>query len=341
METLKVAIVGCGHNAKYAHAPAWMDLKTGRWEAPVTTAPPKVMDDLNLLLPPAYMPEISLVSVCGTLRHPERPRELGQRYNARVYFDLDEMLREEDIDILDVVTNPQTHCECVVKGLEAGCHVYCETPFAMTVDEAELMVKTAEKTKMFLGYGENYRFSPHHLYLKSLIGKGELGEPCLINSFGHAATFHHRTELMRYFGGEIISVYAEPTNVKGTVSPVIMKYESGAVGTITGVNMSWQHPLERIDYVGSQGRVTVDEIVGELSYYPNKTGVDREIVLWKPTIFEQQDFGAAFRAALAAFADSVRKGEPPPVTGIDGLRYMQLRAAMEKSKEKGVPIKPY
>jgi len=47
------------------------------------------------------------------------------------------MLKKESIDILDVETNPESHCECVVTGLEAGCHVYCETPFAMTVEKAK------------------------------------------------------------------------------------------------------------------------------------------------------------------------------------------------------------
>jgi len=98
---------------------------------------------------------------------------------------------------------------------------------------------------------------------------------------------------MRYFDGEIISVCAEPTNAKNTIPPVIMKYESGAVGIITGVGMSRQHLMERIDYVGSKGKVTVDGIVDELTYYPNNTGLERKIILWKPTVFEQQDFGAA------------------------------------------------
>ena len=307
---LRVAMVGCGGAGTGFHAPVWWDLDY-----------------------------VSFVAVCDVVK--EKADAVAGKYGAKAYYNLDEMLAAEKPDILDVVTKPQDHCSCALAGLKAGSHIFCETSLAASTEEAILMVETAEKQNRILGHDNNYRFSPHHVMLKSMIDSGELGDPCYMDSKGHAATFHHRTDLMRFFGGEITEVYSCPaTNDKELLAQVVtVKFESGASGTLSCSNyISWQHPMMQIDYLGTKGHVITHDIVGGLKRYDLEK---REWTVWEPTVFETSDFHIAFRRSIEAFAQSMRDGKEPPATGINGLRYHQLADAMRKSAELNQPVKPY
>lgn len=307
---LRVAMVGCGGAGTGFHAPVWWDLDY-----------------------------VSFVAVCDVVK--EKADSVAKKYGAKAYYDLDEMLAAEKPDILDVVTRPPEHCSNTLAGLNAGAHVFCETSLATSTEEALLMVETAEKQNRILGHDNNYRFSPHHAMLKSMIDSGELGEPCYVDSKGHAATFHHRTDLMRFFGGEVAEVFSCPA-VSGDqhlAQAVMMKYESGATGMISCSNhISWQHPMMQIDYLGTEGHVITHDIVGGLERFDKEK---REWIVWEPTVFEVRDFRLAFRLSIIAFAESMRDGKEPPATGLNGLRYHQLADAMKKSAELNQPVRPY
>lgn len=122
----------------------------------------------------------------------------------------------------------------------------------------------------------------------------------------------------------------------------LMKFEHGGAGAVTGTEY-WNSKLPsfRIEYVGTKGRAVVDDIVGELTTYPLDGGKCDRSTVWRPPYHMQRDMGILYRGSLAAFVQSIRKGVPPPVTGLDGLRYMQLRQAIIVSNEKNTPIKPY
>src|SRR6187551_3297658 len=58
--------------------------------------------------------------------------------------DFDGVIARDDIDIVDIVTPGDTHCDMAIAALEAGKHVICEKPLANTVDEARLMAAAAD-----------------------------------------------------------------------------------------------------------------------------------------------------------------------------------------------------
>jgi predicted dehydrogenase len=155
---LRIAIVGCGGAANGFHVPAWWSI-----------------DD------------VEIVAFCDLVK--EKADRLAKKYHAKAYSNFSEMLSVEKPDILDVVTQPQAHAECAIAGLEAGCHVFCETPLAMSTEEARRIVESAARCDRGLGYDCNYRFSPHHRMLKEWILSGELGDACYINSFGHVSNY--------------------------------------------------------------------------------------------------------------------------------------------------------
>lgn len=79
------------------------------------------------------------------------------------------------------------------------------------------------------------------------------------------------------------------------------------------------------------------DIVGPMDRFD--LGV-RQWKRWEPSVFEQRDFTLIFRLSIEAFANSIKNGNIPPVTGLDGLRYHQLRDAMSESIKLNAPVKP-
>ena len=75
--------------------------------------------------------------------------ELAKEYgtpDAKVYTDYKELLADPTIDAVHVLTPNIAHCEITVAALEAGKHVLCEKPMAMSATEAQAMIDAAKKT---------------------------------------------------------------------------------------------------------------------------------------------------------------------------------------------------
>ncbi|HEY5319430.1 MAG TPA: Gfo/Idh/MocA family oxidoreductase [Galbitalea sp.] len=85
----------------------------------------------------------------------EAERLLGLR--PSVHTELTALLRDPAVEAVDIVTDPRTHPSIAIAAMEAGRHVLCEKPLALTVRAARTMLDAAERTGMILATGENYR----------------------------------------------------------------------------------------------------------------------------------------------------------------------------------------
>ncbi len=96
----------------------------------------------------------------------------------RTYTDWRELVAADDIDVVDICTPGDSHCEIALAALAAGKHVLCEKPLANTVEEARAMVAAAETARasgVRSMAGFNYRRVPAVAFLKQLISGGRLG----------------------------------------------------------------------------------------------------------------------------------------------------------------------
>ncbi len=96
--------------------------------------------------------------------------------NVGVYDDYKKMLKEADVDSVDVYTSVNTHHTIATACLEAGKHVMVEKPMAITVKAARKMVETAQKAKKKLGVAESLRYVPNIRMTKWAIDKGYIGD---------------------------------------------------------------------------------------------------------------------------------------------------------------------
>jgi predicted dehydrogenase len=120
---------------------------------------------------------VRMAAVCG--RDEEKVRAAATRLGwERTYTDWRDLVAADDIDVVDICTPGDSHCEIALAALAAGKHVLCEKPLANTVEEAREMVAAAEAARAGGARsmcGFNYRRVPAVAFLRQLIATGRLG----------------------------------------------------------------------------------------------------------------------------------------------------------------------
>ncbi|GAB6926463.1 Gfo/Idh/MocA family oxidoreductase [Paenibacillus sp. JCM 10914] len=129
--------------------------------------------------------EVELVAICD-LRIEElknstangnmaTERDVYDLTPYRLYDHVDEMLKQEELDIVDVCLPTYLHADMTCMLLEQGIHVMCEKPMAGSTKEAWRMVEAAERTGKTLMIGQCLRFWPAYEYLKACVEDGRYG----------------------------------------------------------------------------------------------------------------------------------------------------------------------
>jgi predicted dehydrogenase len=120
-------------------------------------------------------PEVEIIAICDIDK--EKAEAAAKQHGiSQVYTDYREVIANKEIDIIDICTPNLFHSEIAVAALEAGKHVFCEKPDAVSPDEVLKMQQAAEKSGKVLMVMRNNRFRPASLYLKKWIDQGNMGE---------------------------------------------------------------------------------------------------------------------------------------------------------------------
>jgi len=94
----------------------------------------------------------------------------------RTYGSYEELLGASDIDVIYNPLPNQLHAEWTIKAAQAGKHVLCEKPFALTVAEVDQMIAAASTAGVSVVEAFMYRHHPMTLKVRELIESGSLGE---------------------------------------------------------------------------------------------------------------------------------------------------------------------
>jgi predicted dehydrogenase len=98
------------------------------------------------------------------------------------YSELEELLNDRNVDVVDVCLPPALHPQATVAALEAGKHVFCEKPIALTTADADRMVKTAQKKGKMLLIGHVLPFFAAYRFAYDAVTSGRYGA-CLGGQF--------------------------------------------------------------------------------------------------------------------------------------------------------------
>lgn len=95
----------------------------------------------------------------------------------QMYTDYKKMIEEVKPDCVYVVTPTKLHYDMVIFALEHGCHVFCEKPFALTVEQGEKMVAMAKAKGLVNQVGYHNRYIGTFNEMKRLLAEGVIGKP--------------------------------------------------------------------------------------------------------------------------------------------------------------------
>ncbi len=202
-----------------------------------------------------------LVSVCDVIE--ERADELAALYGANAFYTIEAMLAAEKADVLAVCTPNGLHAIHTIKALEAGMHVLCEKPMAITVKDCMAMIAAAERSGKQLFLVKQNRFNPPVQAVKKLLDDGRLGRissiqlNCFWNRdagyYRHSSwkgslaldggtlftQFSHFIDLLYWMIGDIKQVHSLQRNYTHTgiiefedAGVAIMEFTSGTIGTL-------------------------------------------------------------------------------------------------------------
>lgn len=116
-----------------------------------------------------------LVAACDI--NSEALSRITEQYGGNAFTDFDEMLAalQGNADVISICTPNGLHCEHTIKAFEAGFHVLCEKPMAITVHDCGEMIKAGERTNRRLFVVKQNRYNPPIEHLKGLIDSRTLG----------------------------------------------------------------------------------------------------------------------------------------------------------------------
>lgn len=115
-----------------------------------------------------------LVAVCDLNESAAKRLASGQE-NVNIYNDLDKMLEEANLDVVHVLTQPDSHFFLAKKVIEAGCHAIIEKPVTANLEEAKALQELASKNNVRVAVNHNFVFSRPFNALRKALDEGALG----------------------------------------------------------------------------------------------------------------------------------------------------------------------
>jgi myo-inositol 2-dehydrogenase/D-chiro-inositol 1-dehydrogenase/scyllo-inositol 2-dehydrogenase (NAD+) len=296
----------------------------------------------------------------------EQAGSMAGDVGGRAFETLARANAEVELDAVVIATPTHLHRGLAIEAFEAGLHVFCEKPMALTGSECDEMIEAAASAERILQIGFVRRFQPEFVEAKARIDEGELGEVTMVKSltrgpglppaWAHdlslsngmlAEVNSHCFDSVRWFAdSEISRVYAEVANRKGAAAGVeaedfydnavvSLRFANDALGAIDGVCPAEYGYDGRVEVIGTKGLIAI----GELQGMPMITCVDRARGGLRPTHKTWPErFSWGYVREINSFIGTAREGDSPLVTGFDGKAAVEAVVAANRSWREGRPV---
>ncbi len=307
------------------------------------------------------MPDVELVGVADS--DGQVARAVAKRYGGCAYTDLNQLLDEKKPDLVTIAVPTGDHLDVASQVIQRKIHLLIEKPIAFDAEEGQQIIAAAEQAGVQLMIGHIERFNPAVIALKAHLAAGELGRvfqidahrqgpfPVRINDVGVVIDLAvHDLDVMRYItGAEVERVYAETErridSTREDLLTGLVRLSDGAIGTLT---INWLTPtkIRELFVTGERGMFRVDYLTQDLYFFENATanGGDWETMRILRGVSEGRMIRHVvakkepLRAEQEAFLTSVQAHVPVPVTGLDGLKALELAQALAASGLEHRPI---
>jgi predicted dehydrogenase len=287
------------------------------------------------------------------------------RLSARAYESYEELLRDDEVDMVDVLLPHSLHVPVVQAALEAGKHVLVEKPMAPSVAECEELLALAKERGLVFTVAENTRFVDAYLAVERLLAEDAIGAVRSVRTFIYGSEVErlrdrtlwkgrkdgtvggavmdagaHSFYLLGWLFGGVRELRAEGAKLveESEVEDNAIVTGRLASGGLFSSEFSFTAELpwgERLEVYGSKGSIVVDQLVdppvmlyrGEYDFEGTPiSSVKRDLLWWK---------GSSVAAGVKDFVESLIEGRLPAVDPLDGVAAMRVVEAAYRSMEEG------
>ncbi len=292
---------------------------------------------------------------------PMRGQTIAAQNNARYFHTYEDLLAEKPDGVI-ICTENNRHREMVEMAASRGINVLCEKPLATTLEDAKAIVDACDKAGVLLMTAFPMRFSAPLLEIKARIDHGDFGDVYCFNATnqGELPTKHrswfvdpelagggaiidhtvHLVDIMRWFtGAEVKTVYAKSNRIFHADE---VEVETGALEMLTfdnrmfaTIDASWCRPQYwptwgglGFEMVTQRGAVIVDAFRQNINVYRHEWQRSN----WLPWGSDSN------QAMIEEFAAAIRENRTPRVTGVDGLRAVEVTLAAYESDRTGQAV---
>lgn len=318
----------------------------------------KFEDDPKRIRPASHAGALSALQgvklVAGAARREESAIEFMKRWNTqKAYTDYKAMIDENELEIIGIATNPETHAQIVKDIAGSGVKgILCEKPLALSLKDADEMLEACEKHKVILMTMHNRRWNGIYRKAKEMIESGEIGT--VNNVVGicqgckpsknwqsefegpllHDAT--HLFDILRFLFGDVEWLISdlERADREARVEDnaySLMRFRNGVYAT-TLVNERTDYMRFEIEIQCSKGIMVLQTNSASLMRY-NESRYASGFKELTPDVFPPVTPMNPYLEAYQELLASVRQGRNISVsTGEDGRKALEIIMAIYDSK---------
>lgn len=306
------------------------------------------------------IPEVEIKAI-SDIYFPAAEEWAKEQGIPNAYEDYKKILNDPEIDAVLICSSTDTHAQIAIEAAEAGKHIFCEKPVDLTVEKVEAVLEAVKKANVKFQVGFNRRFDHNFSKVKELINSGELGDLHIVKitsrdpeppSAEYAKVSGgmfldmtiHDFDMARFLtDSEVKEIYVSADCMvdpaigeAGDVDTAVitLKMENGTICVIDNSRKAAYGYDQRVEVFGSKGKAEVQNDTPSTASWSTSEGVFSE----KPKFFFLERYMDSFAEEMKCFMDAIINDKKTPVTGIDGLRPIQIGLAAKKSHVEKRPI---
>ncbi len=236
------------------------------------------------------LPETDVVAVCTA--HRETAEAAARNFNVpRAYWDYHDIVNDPNIDLISIATQVPLHYPMALAALQAGKHVFCEWPLALTTAQAEDLARTAQERRLHHTVDLQTRGSPPVLRLKELCEEGYVGRLLTFNMSimlptGIAPRPSHRRWITQASGG------GNALTIQGGHSIDILNWCLGDIVEVSA-EVGVRLPVVRFSDTGEEVDVTAPDTIAFVCRLANGAfgAVQSSWVAWHGSGWRMEAYG--------------------------------------------------
>ena len=273
-----------------------------------------------------------------------------------------DFLEVKELEAIVICTPTNTHADYVEIAAKSGKHIFCEKPLDLNLQRINDVLKVVDNSKIKLMIGFNRRYDNEFCKVKSSVKSGFVGEPYLVkitsrdpapppieyikNSGGLFLDMTiHDFDMARFIvDKEIQEVYAKGeafTDISiskaGDIDTavIVLKYIDSTLAIIDNSRKAAYGYDQRLEVFGSKGMIQANNVMIDNNNLFTQNGVKSSL----PISFFMERYADAYKKEIIDFIDSVTNNKEVSVSGIDGLKSLQIGLAANKSLKENRPVK--